>query len=231
MFVLTSRPADRAFPLLGTKSAQLPEVADRARESPLVLADPRLIPARRELMRPFRVLIAMVTLLVAGNAIPAQADPITVSFGFVASDFGDGAPVDPVIGSFTLSFDNSVNLFEQTAGLTLARINIALDAPVGFAYGAAADALVLGSHLNGVQTLVPGTNDFLLGIIGVSTGHPRLVDFTYSQTGATTFFRGRAASLTPAPTPEPATLVLLLTGGALTLLRRRAAPDCTPDLT
>jgi hypothetical protein len=179
-----------------------------------------------ELMRPFRVLIAMVTVLVAGSAIPAQAEPIRLSFGFVASDFGDGAPVDPVIGSFTLSFDNSVNHFNQTAGLTLARLNIALDEPVAFDYSAALDSLSLGSLLDGVSIVGTSSNDFNLAIVGASTAQPRILHFFYSQTGARNTYFARAAELTPAPTPEPGTWVLLLTGGTLALLRRRAAPGC-----
>jgi hypothetical protein len=176
-------------------------------------------------MRPFRVLIVMVAVLVAGSAIPAQADPIKVSFGFVASDFGDGAPVDPVIGSFTLSFDNSVNHFDETAGLTLARINIALAQPVGFDYSAELDSISFGSVLDQVSTVGTSTDDFSLAIAGISTAQPRIIHFLYSQTGAKTFV-ARAAELTAAPTPEPGTFVLLLTGGALALLRWRATAGC-----
>jgi hypothetical protein len=169
-----------------------------------------------------RVLIALTVPLFALGANRAGAEPITLSFAFVASGFGVGAPVDPVSGSFFITFDNSQNLAEQTRGITISNLSIDLDSSPGFAYGAVADVLILGSSLNGVQTLVPGTNDFLFGIRNASTQPRAAFGFSYSQASAVAVYRG-AATLTaaPAPIPEPATFTLVGAGAALALLKRR----------
>lgn len=158
-----------------------------------------------------RVLIVLtaVTLSLVGNR--ASADPITVSSGFLASGFGQGAPVDPVIGWFSVTFDNSLTLHDQTVGITL-HVNIALDSAPAFGYGHLADALVLGAIEQGAQTMGPGTNDFLFGLINVST-NPTPVDFVYSQVGYPVVFR--ASEFVPAPVPEPGTLVLCGTGALI----------------
>jgi PEP-CTERM motif-containing protein len=155
------------------------------------------------------IVLAAVTLSLVGNK--AAADPITVSSGFLASGFGQGAPVDPVVGWFSVTFDNSLTLTDQTAGITL-HLNIALDSAPAFGYGHLADVLVLGAIEQGAQTMGPGTNDFLFGLINVST-NPTVVDFAYSQVGYPVVFH--ASELALAPVPEPGTLVLCGTGALI----------------
>jgi hypothetical protein len=173
-------------------------------------------------MRRMRVLIVFVVALFAVGANRASAEPITLSFDFVGSGFGVGAPVDPVSGSFFITFDNSRNLSEQTSGITVSNLNIALDAPPGFAYGAIDDVLLLGGTLNGVQILGTGTNDFLFSIRNASTQPHAPFGFVYSQASVFDVFRG-AATLTaaPAPIPEPATFTLVGAAAAGALLNRR----------
>ena len=128
-----------------------------------------------------RILGALMFLLFALASRPAGAEPITLSFGFIASGFGSGAPVDPVTGSFTITFDNSTDLREQTTGLTYYNLNIALDSAPSFAYGRVADVLVLGAAVDGAQTLGGGTNDLLWGINNVSTNPVAAPGFVYAQ--------------------------------------------------
>ena len=136
-----------------------------------------------------RRVVALVVLLFTLGTSRAEAEPITLSFGFVASGFGSGAPVDPVTGSFTITFDNSTNLQEQTTGLTYYNLNIVLDSPPSFAYGRVADVLVLGAAVNGAQTLGGGTNDLLWGINNVSTNPVAAPGFTYAQASNPNFFQ------------------------------------------
>jgi hypothetical protein len=158
-----------------------------------------------------------VGLLLFGLAVPAQAEIITFSADFVASGFNPAAPVDPVTGTFSVTFDNSSNLMEQTRGVRVWNLNFPIDSAPGFAYGAEADAFILGGVTNGVQTLVPDTDDFILSILNLST-HPTPVEFVYTRKGSDAFYKG---SLTVTPTPEPAAVVLLTSGAVGLLLRRK----------
>ena len=82
----------------------------------------------------FVVAVALALELLSLGASRAEADVITISYSWIASSFacvtgcgGDpGAPVDPVTGAFVLTFNNSRNLVEQTAGLTVSGLNIPL---------------------------------------------------------------------------------------------------------
>jgi len=169
-----------------------------------------------------RIVVAVVVLLFALAASRAQAEPITFSSGFIASGFGDGAPVDPVIGSFTIAFDNSANLHDQTTGLTYHNLNLALDSAPSFDYGRFADVLVLGAALDGTLTVGSGTNDFFFDIYNASTNPVAGPAFTYAQASDYHIYTGGVV-LTPfaTPTPEPATLVLFGAGAAVALMRRR----------
>ena len=178
-------------------------------------------------MRPCRGSITLTTLLVLSGASRADADTIRLSATFVASGFrptsgSSVAPVDPVMGSFSITFDNSANLQEQSKGLSFSNFNITLDGPPAFAYGVVADALVIGSLFNGAQTVGGGTNDFVFGINNAST-NPRPSDIAYAQRSSDAVFQtfNVRLTVTPAATPEPATLALLGTGVAATLFQRR----------
>lgn len=171
-------------------------------------------------MRPCRVLVMLAALFLALGPARADAEIITVSFGFVASGFDAGAPVDPVTGSVSVTFDNSTDLMEQTTGIAVSGLNITLDSVPAFAYGAVADVLILGGLTSGAQTLAGGTNDFLFGVLNASTNPIPAGGFIYSQTPGFDVYRGDV-ELTAAPIPEPATLTLFGAGAALALLRRR----------
>ena len=42
--------------------------------------------------------------------------------------------MDPVTGWYSITFDNDVFILEQTAGITLSNLNIAIDGPPAFFY-------------------------------------------------------------------------------------------------
>ena len=139
-----------------------------------------------------RIVVAFIVLLVALGASRAEADPVTLSFGFVASGFEPGAPVDPVTGSFTVSFDNSTSVLNQTAGFAYHDLNIKLDSAPSFDYGQALDVLVLGAAASGGANVVgTGENDLFFAITDASTNPQAGPVFVYSQ--ASIF----------APLPEP----------------------------
>lgn len=178
-------------------------------------------------MRPFCGVIALATLSLTLGPNRAEADTIRLSATFVASGFrptlgSSIAPVDPVTGSFSITFDNSADLREQSKGLTFSNLNIALDGPPGFAYGVVADALIIGSLFSGAQSVTGASNDFVFGINNAST-HPSPVDFAYAQRSSDAIFQtfNVTLTLTPAAVPEPTTLALLGTGMTVALLQRR----------
>ena len=167
------------------------------------------------------IVFALVVLGVAPSI--AQAATITLNYDFVASDFISGfppvggAPVDPVFGSFSVSFDNASDLVDVTAGLT-ASINLPLTDGIGFTYVSSKDLFLLGDLLIGVDSLATQTNDFALSIRDVST-NPTPWLLSYITADSIRFFDSVSVSLVPTQVPEPATLSLLGVGLAAVGMR------------
>ncbi len=172
-------------------------------------------------MRAKRIIGVLAVLLFATGARRVEADPITLSYGFIASDFGSGALVDPVTGSFSITFDNSTSLLNQTTGLVYKNLNIVLDSAPSFDYVRNVDGLTLGAAVGGTGLVGAGTNDFFFSILNVSTDPVAGPAFVYAQASNSQIYQGNVALTPVAATPEPATLVLLGTGAAVVLLRRR----------
>jgi hypothetical protein len=154
--------------------------------------------------------LALVVLTLAVSAASAQASLITLNYDFSASGFGVGAPVDPVTGSFSVTFDNATDLTDVTSGITLTGLNIALDSAPSFTYLQAIDALDIGGLENGASEADSLTNDFVLVLQNVSTA-PSLAVLSYTQVsaGPTAGFVGFGTLTPTAPVPEPASLTLL----------------------
>jgi len=172
-----------------------------------------------------RIVIALVVLLVAIGAGRVEAEPITLSFGFPATGFESGAPVDPVTGSFTITFDNSASILNQTTGLTYHNLNLVLDSAPAFDYGHSGDGLTLGALASGgANTVGTGENDFFFSILNVSTSPVAGPVLVYSQANIFRPFTGTFV-LTPfaTPTPEPRTVGLTVASavGIAWITRRR----------
>ena len=148
--------------------------------------------------------------LLALSARPAQANIITLNYDFTASGFGAGAPVDPVTGTFAITFDNSVDHIDETAGITVSNLNITLGSAPAFSYGAAFDLIVFGGLSSGAGGIFGLENDFLAQVNHVST-NPTGAAIGYAQGSG--IFHSSDVTLTPhtdaSPVPEPASLTLI----------------------
>lgn len=81
--------------------------------------------------------------------IRPRAGLITWTFDITVSNFTrewitGTAPVDPVMGSVTVTFGPSVDLSETTANITLNSLNIALASPIAFRYDASEGFFEIG---------------------------------------------------------------------------------------
>ena len=99
---------------------------------------------------------------------------------FSATSFSSGSPgatppVDPVTGSFTITFDPTMTYTDQTAGIKLTGLNIPLDSSLAFNYspaGPVADGLVVGGLADGVCCLTinpTSSSDFYLYVTTFTT--------------------------------------------------------------
>jgi hypothetical protein len=187
--------------------------------------------------------------LVARLAVPAFADVVTYNISFTAEDLQvgsgpDPAPVDPVIGSFTVMLDPAVAVVGSTANITLNTLNIALDSAISFTYnpnvdgGFAAGTLRVGGAFNGPDVIqfTPSTNDFWLYINDLS-GTPTFQQLGYTQTSVSSdnlfFTLNQTGSASVSAVPESSAWALMLTAGggaALVWVMRKRKSWLLPSL-
>lgn len=185
----------------------------------------------------YRLGIAAVVLALSGLwAAPSHAAPVTHSFSFTASGFINlrGAtpkPVDPVIGRFTVTFDPSVDRFNQTTDLVLNSLNLPTPSfGIGFTYRTDRDLLIVGGLIFDVDGLLTG-DDFFVVIEGPATSSPTLFQVGYTlESHPTNVWSSFTGSVTrdgdlppdpPANVPEPNALALALTAALAAGLQRR----------
>ena len=113
---------------------------------------------------------AVVALASMGGA--AQAATITKTYDFTLTNFVDpfaGAtpPISTVTASFTLTFDPTVAVSNDTSDITINTLNAPLDSQLGFSTGPGATPsdpyfISIGGIENGAGDVAGGTNDFVL---------------------------------------------------------------------
>ena len=166
----------------------------------------------------------------------SQAALVAGSLSFSATGFPAGAPVDPVVGTVTFSFDNTATFFNATNGtvtigapLTVSFSGLSLPGswtPVltyvsdGLLGGVQVhDLLSIGHILNGTQTIA-GTEDWRVAFNDFSS-RPAFREFTYTRTlDPTAQFQTFTGAVTAVPEPE--TMALMGVGlAAVAAWRRR----------
>jgi PEP-CTERM motif len=170
--------------------------------------------------------------------LPATAAVVSDHVAFSANSFGTfgtfpetAVPVDPVFGSFDITFDPTtipVIPTVNSTGITLDSLNIAFSFPLTFSYDPIFDRLFVGGHGGGFTT---GTNDFGLRIDNFLSA-PSFFDLQYVDVADPTHsfasFTG-SVSVTPitSDVPEPSTWAMMLLGFAgvgFMAYRRKSKP-------
>ena len=173
---------------------------------------------------------------------PHAADE-TFDVSFTASNFTSkfGQPaVDPVSGSFQITLDPTKTYLNETAGITLTTLNLALSSPLAFDFSAAGTTdslpgqLVVGGSNDGACCVAfdPPTNDFWLQISSFfATPTFGQVGYSQSSTGSESLFftdaaNGGTGTITASlvtggngcgpvtGVPEPSTWAMMLLGFA-----------------
>jgi hypothetical protein len=181
-------------------------------------------------VQPVKLFVGALVAL-AWAAASANAAIISNTYNFTASDFTTfsgsatpAAPVDPVTGSFSVTFDNTVDVDNVTSGITQNALNIALGSTLAFSYVASVDMLMIGGLQTNVSGILNGSDDFLLVINGVSTT-PVFTTFGYTDADFDVAFLAGTGSVTVGSVvavAEPGSLALF--GAALAglgIIRRK----------
>jgi hypothetical protein len=170
-------------------------------------------------------------------ASTACASLVTGSLSFTGTGFGAGAPVDPIVGSVSFSFDNSATFFGAADGSVQNGVPVSVSVtalnlpgnwtPVltfiqsGMVGGMpVSDLMSIGHVLNGTGT-VAGTDDWRIAFNTISAT-PGFREFTYTVAGRPELFQSFVGQVSQVP--EPATLALGAVGLAAVLARYRRRP-------
>jgi hypothetical protein len=189
-------------------------------------------------MRMSNAFMAVSGLLLIGT-LPAMAATVTDDVTFSATSFSGGpppsysggtAPVDPVTGSFTITFDPTQTYLNST-GITLNTQNISLDSSLVFDYSPsaylvngtpfAAGELVVGGSSDGAANVLleSGNADFYLQVLTFAST-PTFNQLGYVTEDGSYFYSaigtgaGSSVAVTPElpATPLPAALPLFASG-------------------
>ena len=192
----------------------------------------------------FFAAISVLAVSATCGGLQASAAIVTDQVSFTASGFtsvyGGAVPVDPVTGSFRISFDPTMTYTDETAGITLGALNIPLGSALSFDYSPTgnsnglADELVVGGLQDGAGTIQinPSTDDFYLHIY-TFTSSPTFQQLGYTEAAISPSYYyndpmnglGSGSVTVTSVIPEPSTWAMMLLGLAgLGFIARRSGP-------
>ena len=148
-----------------------------------------------------RFVVALLSLGLLAS--PAQAVTLNIKGEYT------GGMLGPVSFDVTIDSDFSSTVTDQTAGLTVNSASIALPGGLGYSYSERSDILFIGGLRNGVNNVVPGTNDFAFQIVRLFSP-PQSVFVTDVSSRILGFARPEGTvRVSPIPIPATASLLLL----------------------
>ena len=147
-------------------------------------------------MRKLATGLALAVLSATSASAANQTFDVTFSANSFSSINFNPPPVDPVTGSFRITFDTSQTYLNDTADIQAKTLNIDISSLFSFTYSAAGvpgesapDQLVVGGLQDGAAHVrfSPASNDFWLFIDNVST-NASFDQLGYSRNGDNQFF-------------------------------------------
>lgn len=116
-----------------------------------------------------RCTLAAVAVLGLAVATSARCEIVTRQVDFNLTHTVPG--FSDLVGSFTLTFDRSQDYTDATAGLTFSDFSIP-GVPSGYTYATGGDSLVVGGLINGVNSVISDTVDYLIVLTGFTGNTP-----------------------------------------------------------
>jgi hypothetical protein len=180
--------------------------------------------------KPFRAFACTFALLFSAAS---PASPVTRTFSFTATNFEFAfgspgpAPVDPVAGVVSVTFDDDIDQVDVTTGVSFKGFNFAVDtvsAIPGFSYSPVDKLLLIGTVCQcgsgSVTAIGPDADSFLLGIMNPA-GKAGFALFAFSQSGFPDVALANSGTIAAVP-DTPTWLALTLGFGAVGAAFRRA---------